>query len=107
MSFFKEYLSKSLEDPEFKKEWEDSQLEYIMAKNIIQKRKELGLTQGDIATRMKTKQSVISRIETGHQNMTIGSLKALAAILQTDVPSLMRDDEESKIDPGKYRLVRT
>ncbi len=35
--------------------------------------------------------------------MTIASLKALANILQTDVPSLMKDEEESStVDMGKY-----
>lgn len=108
MSFFDKYLSKSLEDPEFRKEWKDSELEYRIARNIIQRRKKLGLTQDEIAVRMNTKQSVISRIETGNQNVTISSLKALAKILETDVPSLMKDEEESSTeDMGKYRLVRS
>ena len=40
-----DYLSKSLQDPEFKKEWENSELEYIIARNIIRRRNKLGLTQ--------------------------------------------------------------
>ena len=98
MSFFEDYHSKSLQDPEFKKEWENNELEYIIASNIIQRRIKLGLTQQDIATRMKTKQSVISRIESGHQNTTIRSLKLLAEILQTDVPSLMIDADSEEAE---------
>ncbi|WP_040681144.1 hypothetical protein [Paenisporosarcina sp. TG20] len=56
MSFFDEYLKKSLEDPAFKKEWDNSELEFTIARNIIRRRKRLGLTQHDIASRMKTKQ---------------------------------------------------
>lgn len=108
MSFFDEYLAKSLEDPEFQKAWADSELEYTIARNIIQRRKKLGLTQHDLALRMNTKQSVISRIENGNQNVTLGSLKALADILQTDVPSLMLEEEESSSEEmGKRRLVRS
>ena len=98
MSFFEDYLLKSLQDPEFKKEWENSELEYIIARNIIQRRIKLGLTQQDIATRMRTKQSVISRIESGHQNTTLRSLKLLAEILQTDVPSLMIDADSEEAE---------
>ena len=58
---------------------------------------------------MRTRQSVISRIESGHQNTTLRSLKLLADILQTDVPSLMKDvdSDEAEADTRKYRLVRS
>ena len=91
MSFIKDYLSDNLKNPEFKEAWEASELEYIVAKNIISRRKSLGLTQSDVAARMKSKQSVVSRIEAGHQNVTLGSLKAIADALQTDVPSLFQE----------------
>lgn len=107
MGYLDNYISESLSDPVFKKEWKDSELEYIIARNIIQRRNKLGLTQHDIATRMKTRQSVVSRIESGHQNVTLKSLKSMAEILQTDVQSLMNDpDDQTEIDSSKYKLVR-
>jgi len=109
MGFLDDYLSKSLQDPEFKKEWENSELEYIIARNIIRRRNKLGLTQHDIAARMRTRQSVISRIESGHQNVTLRSLKSLADILQTDVPSLMNDTDgdQAEADTKRYKLVKS
>jgi hypothetical protein len=38
MSFFEEHLAKRLEDPEFKREWEESEEEYSIIKEIILER---------------------------------------------------------------------
>ncbi|WP_052131451.1 helix-turn-helix domain-containing protein [Planococcus sp. CAU13] len=96
MSFLESYVEENLKDPEFAKEWADSELEYTLARNIIRQRNRLGLTQSEVALRMHTKQNVVSRIENGSQNVTLKSLKLLAAALQTDVPSLMQEYDEKQ-----------
>lgn len=96
MSFLESYVAENLKDPEFAKEWADSELEYTIARNIIRRRNRLGLTQSEVASRMHTKQNVVSRIENGSQNVTLKSLKSLAAALQTDVPSLMQEYDEKQ-----------
>lgn len=35
MSFFEEYLAKRLEDPEFRREWEESEEEYLKIRDEI------------------------------------------------------------------------
>ena len=96
MSFLNDYLEENLKDPEFAKEWEDSELEYILARNIINRRKNLHLTQREVAERMHTKQNVVSRIENGNINVTLKTLKSVAVALQTDVSSLVRNEESGR-----------
>lgn len=107
MSFFENYVAENLKDPKFAKEWSDSELEYTLARNIIRYRNRLGLTQSEVATRMNTKQNAVSRIENGNQNVTLKSLKLLAAALKTDVPSLMKENDEKQDEQSnKSNLVK-
>lgn len=95
MSSFEERLAKRLEDPEFAAAWKETELEYLVARNIIKKRKALGLTQNELAKRIKTQQSVISRIEAGNSNITLKTLGDIAKALDTDVSKLTSIDESS------------
>lgn len=100
MSYLQNRVQKSLQDPEFKKVWDDSELEYLIARNIIAKRKEQNLTQKQLAEAIHTTQSVISRIEKGEQNLTLQTLKSLATSLDVRVQDLMvyEESEEYKTD---------
>jgi ribosome-binding protein aMBF1 (putative translation factor) len=51
--------------PEFKKVSAEFDIEYEVALQMQQAREKAGLTQAEIARRMKTTQSVVSRIESG------------------------------------------
>lgn len=89
MSYVTKMLDKEKDNKEFMDAWEESALEYNVARNIISKRNELGLTQVEFARRMATSQSVISRIETGNANMTIKTLAHVANALETDIKELV------------------
>lgn len=78
MSDFREYLQKQLQDPEFKKEWDDLEPEYDMIQAIIDARSKSNLTQKELAERTGINQADISRIETGNANPTLKVLKRLA-----------------------------
>lgn len=65
-------------DPEFKKLWEDGELERAIAKQIIGVRLDLGMTQQQFADHIDVKQSFISRLENGEQNITIHTLQDIA-----------------------------
>ena len=56
------YKQKLLKDPEFKKLYEDSQPEFEIAKAIIRARIQNKITQKELAEKMNTTQSVISRV---------------------------------------------
>ena len=59
---FEEDLAKRLKNPAFKKTWEESEPEYILAKQLIEKRLKKKLSQRDLAKKLHTTQAVISRL---------------------------------------------
>ncbi len=77
------YKQKLLKDPEFKRLYENSQPEFEIAKAIIRARIENKITQKELAEKMNTTQSVISRVEQGRTSPSISLLKRLAAALNT------------------------
>jgi ribosome-binding protein aMBF1 (putative translation factor) len=53
-----------------------------LARIVIRRRMELGLTQEDLAKRMGTSHSAISRIESGQHATSVQTLQRLAAALE-------------------------
>lgn len=80
---FRDHLKESLKDPEFRKAWKESELEYRLSKQIIETRLKQDLSQRDLAKKVKTTQAVISRIETMSANPSIGLLKRISRALNT------------------------
>lgn len=67
------------------KQEEEHKLEHDVAKQLVQLRKTLGISQKELADKLNTKQSAISRIEKGEQNISIGLLEKIAAALGVEV----------------------
>lgn len=76
---FEVWEKEALKDPKFKAEYDKLQPEFA----IIRARIEGGLTQKELAQKIGTKQSVISRLESGRANPSVGFLKKLAEALNT------------------------
>lgn len=76
-----EDLKNRLKDPAFKKEWDKSSLEYQIARQIIQKRLLLKMSQRELAKRARTTQAIISRLETAIANPTIDLLGKIGRAL--------------------------
>lgn len=70
-----------LKDPSFKKHYEESRLEFEIARTVIRARIEKGLTQKQLAEKLNTRQSVISRVERANTTPSLSFLKRLAAAL--------------------------
>lgn len=79
--FFRAHLEKQLKDAEFHKEYDDVDAEVRLAVEIAEARESAGLSQAQLAMALHTKQSNISRIERGAQNVTAGTLKKIAKAL--------------------------
>ena len=79
---FKEHKAQLMKDPEFVKAWKETELEYQIASAIIEARINRGITQKILAKKMKTRQSVISRLESGTTTPSLSLLKRLAAALE-------------------------
>lgn len=103
MSYFKRRLSKRLKDPEFRKEWESSELEYVIAANIIKLRQQKEMSQSQLASALNTSQSVISRIENANENISISRLKTIAGVLDVKVVDILQeaDQETGQLEPIK------
>jgi len=78
MSDLNHYIDKQLENPEFKKEWENLELRYAVIKQLIKLRNSYNLSQAELAKKLNTTQAVISRIENGTVNIGIDFLDRLA-----------------------------
>lgn len=78
MSDFRNYLNEQLKDPDFKKEWDDSEPEYNLIHAIVEARREQHLTQKQLSEITGIDQSDISKIEKGNANPAISTLKRLA-----------------------------
>jgi len=78
MSDLNRYIDKQLENPEFKKEWENLELRYAVIKQLIKLRNSYNLSQAELAKKLNTTQAVISRIENGTVNIGIDFLDRLA-----------------------------
>ena len=78
---FQEDLQKRLKNPEFKKAWDESEPEYLLSKQLIEKRLSMKLSQRDLAKRLSTSQAAISRIESMNGNPSLDFLKRIAIAL--------------------------
>lgn len=80
---FNDFLNESLKNPKIKVEYDKLQPEFAMIQAVIDARVKKGVTQKELAQRIGTKQSVISRLESGRANPSIGFLKKLAQALNS------------------------
>lgn len=80
---FEVWEKEKLKDPQFKAEYDRLQPEFALIQAVINARIRKGVTQKELAEKIGTKQSVISRLEIGRANPTISFLKKLAQALNT------------------------
>ena len=78
---WEQYKQELLKNPDFKEALKDSELEYQIARALIEARLKKGLTQQELAIALKTKQSVISRVENAKTMPSLAFLKRLAKVL--------------------------
>ncbi|OGL42720.1 MAG: hypothetical protein A2W05_02515 [Candidatus Schekmanbacteria bacterium RBG_16_38_10] len=79
---FKKHLDESMKDPAFRKAWHDLDPEFELLESIIKAREKAGITQAQLAKKVGTRQSAISRLETGgFKNATVETLKKIADAL--------------------------
>jgi len=81
----RQYLHGEMKDPEFRRFYEEADIELRVALEITKAREAEKMTQGDLANAIKTKQQTVSRIERGAQNVTIETLDRIAKALGRDL----------------------
>lgn len=70
--------NKWMKDPKYRTAYDDLEEEYRLASVLIEARSRAGLTQEELARRMKTKQAVIARLESGRVKPSTRTLERIA-----------------------------
>lgn len=78
MDDFEKYLNKQLEDPEFKKYWDEDEAEGLFMLSMSNARKSSNLTQVELSKATGIAQSNLSKIEAGIANPSFKTLKKIA-----------------------------
>ncbi len=78
---WKEAKKQLLKDPELVAELEHNETEYQLISEIIQARIDQKITQQELAERIGTRQSNISRLESGNYNPSLEFIEKVAAAL--------------------------
>lgn len=82
---FSEVKRRLLSDSKVEAAYKELAPTYEMIKQIIKARTEQNLTQADLAKKMGTKQSNISRLESGSYNPSLSFLQKVALSLGKDL----------------------
>ena len=74
-----------LKRSKFREALKETELEYQVARMLIEARVKKGYTQKELAKKLDTKQSVISRVESARSLPSLSFLKKLASALDTSL----------------------
>jgi DNA-binding XRE family transcriptional regulator len=86
MSDFRDFLKENLDnDPEFKRVWEENTEKRELVKKIIALRINEHLSQKELAEKIGTNQSAISRLESGKYNPSMDFIIRIAKALNKKV----------------------
>lgn len=75
------HKKEQMKNPEFRKALKETELEYQVERALITARLKYGLTQKELAKKLHTKQSVISRVKTAKTTPSLSFLKRIAEVL--------------------------
>jgi transcriptional regulator with XRE-family HTH domain len=100
MTFIKKFISEQiLADPVFEELYKKAKLEEKIALDLIQLRKEAKLSQADLAEKLNTKQSAISRIENAESSITLANLIKYADALGVEVDVIFKKKDNQDLLP--------
>jgi transcriptional regulator with XRE-family HTH domain len=86
-----EVKNRLLANPKIREAYENPPLSLATAREVVRRRKELGMTQGQLADAMGTSQAQVWRIESGHFNPTAKTLMRLEHALDMSFGARFRD----------------
>ena len=86
MSDLKRYINKrKIEDKEFSENFNIGYEDFKIGEMLKQARLEAGVTQEDLAIRLHTKKSAISRIENHAQDIKLSTLQKFAEVMGKEI----------------------
>lgn len=99
-SSHEESMRRRMRNPAYRAEIERLAPYEALARIVIRRRGQLGLSQAELAKRMRTSHSAISRIESGQHPTTVQTLRRLADALQTHLVVGFADDITDLVGHG-------
>lgn len=85
MKTYATFKKQALKDKRLLEEYNKLAPEFTIAQAVIGKRLEKGLTQAELAKKIGTKQSAISRLESGNYNPSLNFLEKVASALNLNL----------------------
>jgi transcriptional regulator with XRE-family HTH domain len=102
---YEEVKNRLLANPKVREAYENPPLSLTTARKVVQRRKELGMTQARLADAMGTSQAQVWRIESGHFNPTAKTLTRLERALDMsfgdrfrEFPRVLRDSPREQLE---------
>jgi DNA-binding XRE family transcriptional regulator len=77
---FQTHLDEELKDPVFRQYFDEFGKQLEIAYELLQLRKQQGISQAELAMKLGTSQGNVARIESGNQNFTVKMLGKLAKV---------------------------
>ena len=90
MKTYKSFKSELIKDKEVRKAYNELGAEFDVLERLIERRIKSGLSQAELAERVGTKQSAISRFESGSYNPTIQFLHKVANALGSQLKIIVK-----------------
>jgi transcriptional regulator with XRE-family HTH domain len=106
------YLEEQLKDPVFAERFERADEAWDVALQIVVLREKAGLSQTELARKVKTTQQQISRLEsTDYEGHSLSMLRRVARVLNAQVRVVFETREKTSPSrtaepPGRYRTTR-
>lgn len=82
---YEDFKAQRLAEPEVRKEYEALEPQFKLIREILLRRKQLNISQAELAKMVGTQQPAISRLERGDGNITVGALRRIADALGADL----------------------
>jgi transcriptional regulator with XRE-family HTH domain len=111
-SNFDRYLEAQMQDPVFAARFEQAGEAWDVSVQIAALREQAGLSQMELARKLKTSQQQISRLESpGYEGHSLSMLRRVAKALHARVRVVLEANQPAKADalaesPGLYRAKR-
>lgn len=111
-SNFDRYLETQLQDPAFAARFEQAGEAWDVALQLAALREQAGLSQRDLARKLKTSQQQISRLESpGYEGHSLSMLRRVAKVLHARIRVVLEADAPAKAaalaeSPVTYRVKR-
>jgi len=110
---FDRYLEEQMQDPAFAARFKQAGEAWDVALQIAALREQAGLSQTELARKLKTSQQQISRLESpGYEGHSLSMLRRVAKVLHARVRVVIEAETTGKAnvlaeDPVPYRVRRT